>query len=123
MKKGKGTPKGGGGMMSQTNIKQNEINTLEIRYDVATVLIRDRKRVADELLARYPLSKSAFNDAGEWGGFKKYNYPFLFNKNSSENPYYWKMNVSKTSKYDIRFTDKDGDALYYNNGVIKLDLP
>ena len=121
--KGGGGSKGGGiSMMGPTNIKQNEINTLEIRYDAATVLLRDRDKVAKEMIHRYALNASSFNMTPEFWGFLKYNYPTNIETNA-KNPYYWGMKVSKHSKYDIRFQDRDGDALYYNNGVIKLDLP
>ena len=117
--------RGGGGMNANANmnIAQNEINTLEIRYDAATVLLKDRDRVADELLYRYGLNASAFSQTPEWWGFAKWNYPFTFANGTPKNPHFFQMKVKRSSKYDIRFIGRDGNTLANNGGVIKLDLP
>ncbi len=112
--------KGGVGMqgMGPQNIKMNELDFIEVRYDVPTVLIKDRKKVADELLYRYSLSASAFSQLPEWWSFAKYNYPTIIDGNG-ENPHYWDMAARKNTDYEVRFVGRQTD-LY--NTTIKLKL-
>lgn len=111
-------------MGGSKDLKMNEIDVIEIRYDVATVLLKDRDKVAAELLYRYGLNASSFSQTPEWWGFASKNYSYIIDsKSKAKNNEFWKMKVSKSSKYRLRIMDRDGEALLHNNGQVDLDLP
>ncbi len=121
--KGNGAPKGGGGMANANmGFANNENNTLEIRYDAATVLLKDRDAAAQALLSRYGLNASYFNKYQPWLQFAAKNYKTLI-QSGTKNSNYYEMKVSRTSEYRLIMKDRDGNTLLHNGGQIDLDLP
>ncbi len=107
--------KKGGGMNSMVNnldLKMNEVDIMEIRYDVVTILRLDRKKVADELLYRYTFSASSFNMNANWLSFVNYNYPTrVMSNQNGPNPQYWSMNLAPQHDYPVKISFRDGGSL------------
>ncbi len=104
-------------MMAQNQFAQAEHNTLVILYDVANVLKRDRKKIADELTQRYgaTLAKTP-----QFWSFMKYNASAQVAQDLAVQGYdYWNMNLHKSTKMKVRITASG--YLVDKEVVFKLD--
>lgn len=94
---------GGNKAAPKVNEPDNTVNKMVIRYDVPTVLQRDRKVAYNELRSWAGLNPSSSSMNAQFQGFLKYNSVKDWDT-GQDNPNYWSMNLKSSSDHKVRIS-------------------